>query len=343
MKRIKSILLLAFLLLSVLPIKANGGEQKEEGLNIPEIVLEHLADAYEWHVASYEGKHLSIPLPIIVRSEQTGEWTFCTAHSLPEQYFFNADSHGKIYEKLADGTTVRPIDLSITKSVAQIWIVVIVLLTVFLNCAKWYKKRDCKSEAPRGFVGAVEMLTMTIHDDLCKSCIGEKHYKPYAPYLLTVFYFIFATNLIGLIPIFPGGANVTGNINVTMFLALCTMLVINVFANAHYWKEIFTGSAGTVEVADDSNRNVRSLYKAVRFDDSSFRKHDGGTCCDSLVHLRHIPWLVNGSGLWSWIELVQCYDASVHELPRSPCGICSGLCVHASLRSVHRACSCGAP
>lgn len=239
MKRIKSILLLAFLLLSVLPIKANGGEQKEEGLNIPEIVLEHLADAYEWHVASYEGKHLSIPLPIIVRSEQTGEWTFCTAHSLPEQYFFNADSHGKIYEKLADGTTVRPIDLSITKSVAQIWIVVIVLLTVFLNCAKWYKKRDCKSEAPRGFVGAVEMLTMTIHDDLCKSCIGEKHYKPYAPYLLTVFYFIFATNLIGLIPIFPGGANVTGNINVTMFLALCTMLVINVFANAHYWKEIF--------------------------------------------------------------------------------------------------------
>ncbi|NPD81561.1 F0F1 ATP synthase subunit A [Prevotella sp. PINT] len=239
MKRIKSILLLAFLLLSVLPMKANGGEQKEEGLNIPEIVLEHLADAYEWHVASYEGKHLSIPLPIIVRSEQTGEWTFCTAHSLPEQYFFNADSHGKIYEKLADGTTVRPIDLSITKSVAQIWIVVIVLLTVFLNCAKWYKKRDCKSEAPRGFVGAVEMLTMTIHDDLCKSCIGEKHYKPYAPYLLTVFYFIFATNLIGLIPIFPGGANVTGNINVTMFLALCTMLVINVFANAHYWKEIF--------------------------------------------------------------------------------------------------------
>lgn len=195
MKRIKSILLLAFLLLSVLPMKANGGEQKEEGLNIPEIVLEHLADAYEWHVASYEGKHLSIPLPIIVRSEQTGEWTFCTAHSLPEQYFFNADSHGKIYEKLADGTTVRPIDLSITKSVAQIWIVVIVLLTVFLNCAKWYKKRDCKSEAPRGFVGAVEMLTMTIHDDLCKSCIGEKHYKPYAPYLLTVFYFILQRTL----------------------------------------------------------------------------------------------------------------------------------------------------
>jgi len=238
MKRIKSILLFTLLLFGMMPAMANDGEQKEEGLNIPEIVLEHLADAYEWHIASYEGKHLSIPLPIIVRSDQTGEWTFCTAHSLPQNYFFDEEHHGKIYEKMADGSTVRPLDLSITKSVCQIWIVVIVLLAIFLSCARWYKKRDCKSEAPKGFVGAIEMLTMTIHDDLIKSCIGEKYYKPYAPYLLTVFFFILTTNMIGLIPIFPGGANVTGNINITMFLALCTMLAINIFANGHYWKEI---------------------------------------------------------------------------------------------------------
>lgn len=238
MKRIKSILLFTLMLFCVMPVMANDGEQKEEGLDIPEIVLEHLADAYEWHIASYEGKHLSIPLPIIVRSEQTGDWTFCTAHSLPQNFFFDHEHHGKIYEKMADGSSVRPIDLSITKSVCQIWIVVIVLLAIFLSCARWYKKRDCKSEAPSGFVGAIEMLTMTIHDDLIKSCIGEKYYKPYAPYLLTVFFFILTTNMIGLIPIFPGGANVTGNINITLFLALCTMLAINIFANGHYWKEI---------------------------------------------------------------------------------------------------------
>lgn len=238
MKRIKSILLFTLLLFGMMPAMANDGEQKEEGLNIPEIVLEHLADAYEWHITTYEGQHLSIPLPIIVRSEQTGEWTTCTAHSLPEPFFFDEEHHGKIYEKLADGTSVRPIDLSITKSVCQIWIVVIVLLTIFLSCARWYKKRDCKSAAPNGFVGAIEMLTMTIHDDLIKSCVGEKYYKPYAPYLLTVFFFILTTNMVGLIPIFPGGANVTGNINITMFLALCTMLAINIFANGHYWKEI---------------------------------------------------------------------------------------------------------
>ena len=202
-------------------------------------MLEHLSDAYEWHIASYEGRHLSIPLPVIIRSENTGQWHFCAAHSLPENFYFDKKHHGKIYERMPDGTSVRPWDLSITKTVAQIWIVVALLIVIFLSCARWYKNRDARSEAPKGFVGAVEMIVMTIYDDLIKSSIGEKHYKKYAPYLLTVFFFILGCNLIGLIPIFPGGANVTGNINITFFLALCTMLMINIFANKEYWKEIF--------------------------------------------------------------------------------------------------------
>ena len=238
MKQLKSIILLMMVALLPMPALAEegGGDEK---INIPEIVLEHLADAYEWHIASYQGSHISIPLPIIIRSENTGEWHFCTAHSLPDGFFFSEEHHGKIYERMADGSEVRPIDLSITKSVMQIWIVVAVLIIVFLSCARWYKKHDAMSEAPGGFVGAMEMIVMTIHDDLIKSSIGEKHYKPYAPYLLTVFFFILTCNLIGLIPVFPGGANVTGNINITFFLALCTMLAINVFANKEYWKEIF--------------------------------------------------------------------------------------------------------
>ena len=237
MKYLKSFFLL--LLIALLPSQLRAEEAQGEELNIPEIVLEHLSDAYEWHIASYEGKHLSIPLPIIVRSEATGEWTFCTAHSLPENYFFSEEHHGKIYETMPDGAAVRPLDLSITKTVTQIWIVVFVLIAVFLSCARWYKKHDAKSDAPGGFVGMMEMFVMMIHDDLIVSSIGEKHYRPYAPYLLTVFFFIFTTNMIGLIPIFPGGANVTGNINITFFLALCTMLLINIFANKEYWKEIF--------------------------------------------------------------------------------------------------------
>lgn len=239
MKQIRSFFLL--LLLALLPIAANA-EETESGegkLNIPEVVLEHLADSYEWHIASYNGHSLSIPLPIILRSSNTGEWTVCSAKTLPDNYFFDAGHHGKVYEKMPDGSTVRPFDLSITKTVAQIWIVVVVLLVIFLSCARWYKTKDEKSEAPGGFVGMMEMLVMTIYDDVIKASIGDKHYKPFAPYLLTVFFFIFTTNILGLLPIFPGGANVTGNINITFFLAICTMIAINLFGNKEYWKDIF--------------------------------------------------------------------------------------------------------
>lgn len=237
MKQIKTIIFL--LIVALLPLQVSASEGTGEKLDIPEIVLEHLADAYEWHVATYEGKSLSIPLPIIVRSGATGEWTFCTESNLPNNYFFDANHHGKIYEKMPDGTTERPLDLSITKTVAQIWIAVFVMLAVFLSCAHWYKKHDNLNEAPKGFVGAMEMLVMTINDDVAKASIGESHYRRYAPYLLTVFFFILTCNLIGLVPVFPGGANVTGNINITLFLAVCTMIAINLFGNKEYWKDIF--------------------------------------------------------------------------------------------------------
>lgn len=218
---------------------ANEKADEEGGLNIPEIVLEHLSDSYEWHIATYGDNHISIPLPIIIRSDATGEWHFCTSHSLPDNFYFNKKMHGKIYEKLPDGSSVRPLDLSITKTVAQIWIVVIVLICIFTYCSRWYKKHDERSQAPSGFVGMMEMLITTINDDVIKSSIGEKHYRKYSPYLLTVFFFILTANIMGLIPFFPGGANVTGNINVTFFLALCTMIAINLFGNKHYWKDIF--------------------------------------------------------------------------------------------------------
>lgn len=239
MRHIKYILLLLLVFMPVLASSANEKADGEGGLNIPEIVLEHLSDSYEWHIATYGDNHISIPLPIIIRSDATGEWHFCTSHSLPDNFYFNKEMHGKIYEKLPDGSSVRPLDLSITKTVAQIWIVVIVLICIFTYCSRWYKKHDERSQAPSGFVGMMEMLITTINDDVIKSSIGEKHYRKYSPYLLTVFFFILTANIMGLMPFFPGGANVTGNINVTFFLALCTMIAINLFGNKHYWKDIF--------------------------------------------------------------------------------------------------------
>lgn len=237
MKQIRTIILLLALFMLPLATMANEGG-KEEKLDIPETVLEHLSDAYEWHIASYEGRSLSIPLPIIVRSGATGEWFVGTEHSLPAPFFFDATHHGKIYEKMPDGTTERPLDLSITKVVLQIWIAVVVLIAIFTCCARWYRRHDTLSEAPKGFVGAMELIVMTIHDDVVKSSIGEKEYKRFAPYLLSAFFFILTCNLVGLVPFFPGGVNVTGNINITLFLAVCTMLAINLFGNKEYWKDI---------------------------------------------------------------------------------------------------------
>ncbi len=238
MKRLKSVLLLLAIIMLPIQLNASTGGGSGEKLNIPEIVLEHLSDTYDWHIASYEGKHISIHLPIILRSSATGEWYFCTSENLPEGFYFDKAHHGKIYEKMPDGSSVRPLDLSMTKTVVQLWIVAAILITVFLCCARWYKNCDEKSNAPKGFVGAIEMLVMFIYDDLIKPAVGEKKCRRFAPYLLTVFFFILTCNLIGLIPVFPGGANVTGNINITLFLAVCTMLAINLFGNKEYWKDI---------------------------------------------------------------------------------------------------------
>ncbi len=239
MKQIKNLILLLLLFVpSALYAVEETPAEKEMQNDISKIVMEHISDAYEWHIYTFRGKPVSIPLPIIVRSKGTGQWYVGTEKNLPKQFFFNEERHGKIYENLPDGRQVRPLDFSITKVVTQIWIVVIILIAIFLSVSRWYKKHDEQSEAPGGFVGCMEMIVVYIND-ITRTSIGEKYYKPYAPYILTVFFFIVTTNLIGLLPVFPGGANVTGNINITFLLALFSMIAINLFGNREYWKDIF--------------------------------------------------------------------------------------------------------
>src|SRR5690606_5238383 len=84
-----------------------------------------------------------------------------------------------------------------------------------------------------------EPIILFVRDEIAKPAIGDKKYEKFMPFLLTLFFFILLNNLMGLIPIFPFGANVTGNIAVTMSLALFTFAVTNLNGNKHYWKEIF--------------------------------------------------------------------------------------------------------
>lgn len=222
---------------------ASGNTGKEGQIDVKEIVLGHLSDSYEWHIATWNGHHISIPLPVIVKGKESGWHVFSSSRLAEgksyENFSIDESRQGKIYEKLPDGTSERPLDLSITKDVLQIWIVVAVLLSIFLGSARWYRRKQPGDDSPKGFVGLVEMFTMMVINDIIKPSIGEKHYRPYTPFLLTAFFFIFVTNLLGLIPIFPGGANVTGNITITFVLAIFTFLLVNLFGNKEYWKDIF--------------------------------------------------------------------------------------------------------
>ena len=246
MRRINNIkpflfLLLTFLMFLPVSALAEKGHEGEEKLNVKEVVFEHLADAYDWHIYTLDGHHVSIPLLIIVKGN-SGWQTFSSsrlAHGESFNGFYIAeegDYAGKIVEKNSAGEIVRPLDISITKNVATLLINSVFVLLIILPLARWYKR---KSKAPpKGFLGFVEMLIVSIQEDVIKACIGED-YKRYSPYLLTAFFFILFSNMMGLIPFFPGGANLTGNIAITFFLAFCTFLAVNLNTNKHYWKEIF--------------------------------------------------------------------------------------------------------
>ena len=245
MKLLRLILVIALLLCPVVTGRAGDGVDHEQSseIDVGEILFGHIVDSYGWHITDWKGKHVTIPLPCIVHSS-TGWHFFMSSkieHGHEHEGLFIAEEgryEDKIVERGADGELVRPFDISITKNVASLMFAAVLLISLVLATTRWYRRHDASEEAPQGFAGLMEMMIMMVNDDIIRPSVGEKHYRKYSPYLLTAFFFIFVCNLMGLIPFFPGGANVTGNIAVTMMMALFTFIAINVFADKHYWKEI---------------------------------------------------------------------------------------------------------
>ena len=245
MKLLRLILVIALLVCPVVTGRAGDGVDHEQSseIDVGEILFGHIGDSYGWHITDWKGKHVTIPLPCIVHSS-TGWHFFMSSrieHGHEHEGLFIAEEgryEDKIVERGADGELVRPFDISVTKNVASLMIAAVLLISLVLATTRWYRRHDASEEAPQGFAGLMEMMIMMVNDDIIRPSVGEKHYRKYSPYLLTAFFFIFVCNLMGLIPFFPGGANVTGNIAVTMMMALFTFIAINVFADKHYWKEI---------------------------------------------------------------------------------------------------------
>jgi len=241
MKKAIRILLIAFL--AMLPLSAQA-QESESNFDMQSYIFGHISDSYEWHITAVNGHHVSIPLPVIVRSKTSG-W-----HCFMSSRFHHGESYqglsiakegkykDKIVETAPDGTVSRPFDISITKNVTGMIISSIILVLLILGCASWYRKHDVTKEAPSGLAALLEPVIAMINDDVIKDAVGPDHER-YAPYLLTAFFFILINNLMGIVPFFPGGANITGNIAITLVLALCTFLAVNLFGNKHYYKEIF--------------------------------------------------------------------------------------------------------
>ena len=241
--RFKHIILL--MLLAVVSVGASASEAAdtaESKINPKEVIFEHLLDGYGWEVPF--NHHKRIPLPIIVWGKD-GLHVFSSSRVTHGEVYQDGDAvfkiategdyKGKLVE-IVDGKEVRPWDFSITKNVCALFICILLVGGVMLWLAAFLRKHPYK--APRKGLGAVEAVVTFVYDGVVKPILGPQA-RRFAPYLMTVFFFILVMNLLGLVVIFPGGANLTGNIAVTLVLSICTFIATNCFANKHYWKEIF--------------------------------------------------------------------------------------------------------
>jgi len=237
MKTLHYILVTVMLLL--LPAVAARAEESEE-LDIPGVIFGHIGDDYEWHITDIGDRAIAIHLPVIVKSS-TGWHVFSSSriahgHSYEGLHVAHEGKYeGKIVETLG-GEDIRPFDISITKNVCSLILASLLMAILVLLTARWYRRHDVLTETPKGIAAFMEPLVMMIHD-IARENIGED-YRRYSPFLCTAFLFILLNNFLGIIPFFPGGANLTGNIAVTMVLSGCTFLAVNLFGTKHYYKDI---------------------------------------------------------------------------------------------------------
>lgn len=209
--------------------------KSDQGYDPVAFIMHHIADANEFHILG----DLTLPLPVIIYNKSTQTW-FTSMSSAFHSHHGEGEEEVNGYKmtgsrvKAIDNSQI--IDFSITKNVFAMLMGVAILLFVFLKASSAYSKRE--NMAPKGLQAYIEPLVQFIAHDIARENIG-KNYMKFTPYLVCVFFFILINNLLGLIPIFPGSANVSGNISFTFVLGFISFILINVFAKKDYWHHIF--------------------------------------------------------------------------------------------------------
>jgi F-type H+-transporting ATPase subunit a len=257
LERLKCLPVLALGLLSLFfssTLQAQPGEgregneevEQEAKFNPGKEMLDHVADAHEFHFFTLKGEnghdtHVTLPLPVILYSPQRGLDVFMSSnfHHGHETYKgYKLVEHDIVPVK--EGTnevdeSVKVYDFSLTKNVVQMFLALIVLVIILTSAAKKYIAGQGRTSAPKGLQNAVESVVVFVRDDIAKPNLSHK-YKKYLPYLLTLFFFILINNLFGLL---PGSANVTGNIAFTAVLGIISLIAILISTNKHFWGHVF--------------------------------------------------------------------------------------------------------
>lgn len=255
---LRSLILSGILFFTFGIVFAQEVEEDSDKFDPKELINGHVWDSHEFHIADWNGQPITFGLPIILwtdngltifssdRFEHDNSGTVVVEENGQkfvryQEHIFYADQFDK--QKFEETSTLarpfmyedRPLDFSITKAVFSMFLTVIILLLIFGFSARHYKKNN---KAPRGLAGFIEPLILFVRNDIAIPNIGENKYQKYMPLLLTIFFFIWVNNLIGLIPFFPFGGNVTGNIIFTMIMALFVFIVTIFSGNKHYWGHI---------------------------------------------------------------------------------------------------------
>lgn len=219
---------------------AAAGEQghEKEKFNAGEMILEHIGDAHEWHILTMGEQHVTVPLPVILYNK--GKWDVFMSSQFHHGEHDVTTKNGNVYRlnhkgKIETADQSAFYDFSITKNVLTLFVSAIILLFIFIGIANSYARN--KNKAPKGMQSLFEPFIIFIRDEVARPSIGPKYYR-YMPFLLTIFFFIWINNMLGLIPIIPFGANLTGNIAVTMTLALFTFIISLAISNRNYWAHI---------------------------------------------------------------------------------------------------------
>lgn len=212
---------------------SHASEAQEEGrpFNASETILHHVTDAHAWHF--WDGHYGTLYLPVIVYSGERGLEVFSSSRFYDEHHNLVPYNGYTLEHEKVHLNGEKVLDLSITKNVAMLLLNALLMVLIFGAVAKGYRSNQGK--APSGIQSFFEPVILFVRDEVVKPNIGH-HYERFLPYMLTLFFFILFGNLLGLL---PGAGNLTGNIAVTLTLALLTFLITNFNGNKGYWSHIF--------------------------------------------------------------------------------------------------------